>query len=240
MRKTLAIIALCMAACLGMQAQNLLDGNYKKALIVGAHPDDPESMAFGTALMLRNMGCEVVTVYLTRGEAGIPGKTHDEAAAIRTAECDKVTEMTGIRHIFLNQIDGSTEVNKERYAQMKALMEQEKPDLVITHWPIDSHRDHRACSLLCYDAWRFTGHTFDLFYTEVMTGLQTQTYNPTHYVDITPVRDEKLKAYLVHASQNNDGNITKFHDTMERMRGLEFQCEYAESFVKQVWPSTTK
>ncbi|MCQ2288768.1 MAG: PIG-L family deacetylase [Muribaculaceae bacterium] len=236
MKKFLLLIAMCIIACTAATAQDLLAGNYKKALIIGAHPDDPESMAYGTALRLKQMGCEVVTVYLTRGEAGIEGKTHDEAAAIRTAECEKVTQMTGIRHIFLNQIDGSTEVNKQRYAEMKALIEQENPDLVITHWPIDSHRDHRAAALLTYDAWRFTGHKFDLFYTEVMTGLQTTNFNPTHYVDITSTRQGKLDAYLVHVSQGTDGNVKKYHDTMEAMRGLEFQCKWAEAFVKAIWP----
>jgi len=233
------IVLLLLVAIMGWgyaAAQDLLAGNYKKALIVGAHPDDPESMAFGTALRLRDMGCEVVTVYLTHGEAGIPGKTHAEAAAIRTAEAEKVTEMTGIRHIFLSQIDGNSEINKERYQEMKKLIEQEKPDLVITHWPIDSHRDHRLAGILSYDAWRQTGRHFDLFYTEVMTGLQTTNFNPTHYVDITPVRDMKLKCYLVHASQGLDGNIAKFHDTMEGMRGLEFQCKWAEAFIKAIWP----
>lgn len=224
------------SACIAASAQDLLAGNYKKALIIGAHPDDPESMAYGTALRLREMGCDVVTVYLTRGEAGIPGKTHDEAAAIRTAECEKVTAMTGIPHLFLNQIDGSSEVTNERYLEVKELIERENPDLVITHWPIDSHRDHRHAALLAYDAWRRTGRHFDLFYTEVMTGLQTTNFNPTHYVDITSVRQQKLDAYLVHVSQMTDGNVAKYHDTMERMRGLEWQCQWAEAFIKAIWP----
>lgn len=236
MKKLFVSLLVCVIAVVGASAQDLLAGNYKKALIIGAHPDDPESMAYGTALRLRDMGCEVVTVYLTRGEAGIPGKTHEEAAAIRTAECEKVTEMTGIRHIFLNQIDGSSEVNNERYLEMKQLIETEKPDLVITHWPIDSHRDHRHAGLLAYDAWRRTGRHFDLFYAEVMTGLQTTNFNPTHYVDITSTRQAKLDAYLVHVSQGTDSNVAKFHDTMEGMRGLEWQCKWAEAFIKAIWP----
>lgn len=236
MKKIVICALMAVMACFNAYSQDLLAGNYKKALIIGAHPDDPESMAFGTALRLRDMGCEVVTVYLTRGEAGIPGKTHDEAAVIRTAECEKVTQMTGIRHIFLNQIDGSSEVNNERYLEMKKLIEQENPDLVITHWPIDSHRDHRHAALLTYDAWRRTGRHFDLFYAEVMTGLQTTNFSPTHYVDITDVRQAKLDAYLVHDSQGLTGNVAKFHDTMEGMRGLEWQCKWAEAFVKAIWP----
>ena len=46
-------------------------------------------------------------------------------------------------------------------------------DMVITHWPIDAHRDHRVCSVLAYGAWRLSKHSLDLYYGEVMTGMQT-------------------------------------------------------------------
>ena len=130
---------------------------YEKVLVIGAHPDDPETMCGGTMIKLREMGVEVVSVYFTSGEAGIPGKSHEESSAIRTAEAKKACEVMGVRAVFMTQIDGNTEVNKARYAEMKALIEAEKPDMVITHWPIDSHRDHRVCSMLVYDAWRQTG-----------------------------------------------------------------------------------
>lgn len=130
-------------------------------------------------ILLREAGCDVVSVYLTRGERGIEGKSLDETATIRTEEALKACALMDVRPVFLTQVDGESEINKARYAEMKALIEREKPDLVITHWPIDSHRDHRNCSVLVYDAWRQTGHSFDLFYGEVMTGLQTQNFTPT-------------------------------------------------------------
>ena len=175
-------------------AEKWLEG-YKKVLVIGAHPDDPETMCGGTMIKLREMGVEVVSVYLTGGEAGIPGKSHEESRSIRTAEAIKACEIMGVRPVFMTQIDGNAEINKARYAEMKALIEAERPDLVLTHWPIDSHRDHRICSILVYDAWRQTGYSFDLYYGEVMTGMQTQTFAPNHWVNITEQHDQKVKAY---------------------------------------------
>ena len=43
----------------------------RKALIIGAHPDDPETGCGGTILMLRKAGWDVVSVYMTKGEGGI-------------------------------------------------------------------------------------------------------------------------------------------------------------------------
>lgn len=234
MRKISLVTVLLFAMALTVGAQDIMGGHYKKCLAIGAHPDDPESMCAGTMLKLKEQGCEVVSVYLTQGEGGIFGLSQSEARDIRHAEAIKACEVMGVRPIFLTQIDGCTEVNSERYAEMLALIEQEKPDIVITHWPIDTHRDHRNCSVLVYDAWMQTNHSFDLYYVEVMSGYQTQNFTPTSYVDITSVRDKKLEAYLCHESQNLEGNIAKFHDPMEMMRGLEYQCQYAEAFVKQV------
>ena len=197
---------------------------YKKVLVIGAHPDDPETMCGGTMLKLKELGAEVVSVYLTSGEAGIRGKSHEEARTIRQAEAKNACEVMGVRPIFLTQIDGNAEVNKERYAEMKALMEAEKPDMVITHWPIDSHRDHRVCSNLVYEAWRQTGNTFDLYYGEVMTGLQTQNFSPTLWVDITEQHAKKVKAYYCHVSQGMN-EVQDWHDPMEVLRGMERHCK---------------
>lgn len=236
-RTKIILLGLCclLMLPLSMQAGEKWLQGYKKVLVIGAHPDDPESMCAGTMLKLKEMGAEVVAVYLTSGEAGIVGKTHEQARTIRQAEARKACEVLGVRAVFLTQTDGNAEVNKERYAEMKALIEAEQPDMVITHWPIDSHRDHRVCSILVYDAWRMTGRGFDLYYSEVMTGMQTQNFTPTLWVDITNYRDKKIEAYLCHESQELEGAVKEYHDTMERMRGMECQAKYAEAFVQQLW-----
>ena len=236
-RTKIILLGLCclLMLPLSMQAGEKWLQGYKKVLVIGAHPDDPESMCAGTMLKLKAMGAEVVAVYLTSGEAGIVGKTHEQARTIRQAEARKACEVLGVRAVFLTQTDGNAEINKDRYAEMKALIEAEQPDMVITHWPIDSHRDHRVCSILVYDAWRMTGRGFDLYYSEVMTGMQTQNFTPTLWVDITDYRDKKIEAYLCHESQELEGAVKEFHDTMERMRGMECQAKYAEAFVQQLW-----
>ncbi len=235
-------IALALAAVLAAgaampaHAQRIAQAHYKKALVVGAHPDDPETIAGGTMLVLKGQGCEVVSVYLTGGEAGIAGKSHDEAAAIRHKESEDACRVMGIRHIFMDQVDGDTEINRARYAQMKAVIEREKPDVVFTHWPIDAHRDHRATSLLVYDAWRQLDHSFDLYYAEAMSGLQSQNFIPTDYVNIDSVVAKKHEACMCHVSQGMPDIINGWHGVMEKFRGIEFHCKAAEAFSKQLWP----
>ena len=174
----------------------------RKVLVIGAHPDDPETGCGGTMILLRRAGYEVKCVYLTRGEAGIPGKSAAEAATIRVAESERACAITGAEHEFMNQVDGQTEVNLSRYAEMRELIERENPVAVLTHWPIDAHRDHAVCGILVLDAWRRLERRFKLFYFEVMSGEQTQMFSPTHWVDIGAVHELKYKACMCHESQN--------------------------------------
>ena len=208
----------------------------KKILVIGAHPDDPETAAGGTICLLTDAGHEVVCVYLTRGEAGIAGKSHDEAAAIREKEARAACAATGARPLFMDQIDGSTEVNLDRYREMRELIDREKPDVVITHWPIDGHRDHAVCGILVLDAWRRLERRFELYYFEVMSGTQTQMFHPSDWVDITLTRDRKYRACFCHESQQLEDLMKEWHEPMERFRGLECRCTYAEAFLHHIEP----
>ena len=203
-----------------------------KIVVTGGHPDDPESGCGGTIALYGNLGHEVVILYLTRGEAGIEGKSAQEAAAIRTAESERACAILKARPVFAGQINGSTEINAERYASFRKILQAERPDVVFTHWPIDAHRDHRAASLLTYDAWLESGKRFDLYYYEVELGEQTQVYQPTHYVDISQTESLRHAACTAHASQLPETSFYPQHVTMSRFRGLECGAKYAEAFVR--------
>ena len=205
----------------------------RKIIVVGAHPDDPETACGGTMVLLSQAGHEVVSAYLTRGEAGIPGKSHRISARIRTREAETACEILKARAVFLGQVDGDCEVTKDRYEEIYQFMANEAPDIVITHWPVDRHRDHRVCSVLVYDAWDRLDRRFALYYFEVMSGIQTQNFNPTDYVDIGGVVETKHKACLMHKSQHIEELYAISHAKMEPFRGLEAGCEYAEAFVLQ-------
>jgi hypothetical protein len=67
------MIALGLAP-LAVKAQQVdEDGKELKIVVVGAHPDDPETGCGGTMCLFSSKGHKVVSAYLTRGEAGIRG-----------------------------------------------------------------------------------------------------------------------------------------------------------------------
>ncbi len=204
-----------------------------KVVVVGAHPDDPETGCGGTMARYAAAGHRVTALYLTRGERGIRGQSLEEAASIRTAEAQEACRILGARPLFAGQIDGDTATGNRRYEEFLKIVQGEDPDLLFTHWPIDRHRDHRAASMLAFDAWLKLDRKFDLYFYEVVSGRQSQTFSPTHYIDITATESLKKKATYAHASQNPEG-LYRRHDLMNRFRGSEYRCEFAEAFVRHV------
>ncbi len=203
-----------------------------KIVVVGGHPDDPESGCGGTSALYADRGHEVVLLYLTRGERGIEDKSLQQAATIRTVEAERACIILKARPVFAGQIDGDTELNQSRYEAFRKILDSERPDLVLMHWPIDTHRDHRAASLLVYDAWLNSDRKFDLYYYEVMLGEQSQVFQPTHYVDITTTESRKRAATFAHSSQRPETTFYPSHEIMHRFRGIESGVKLAEAFIR--------
>jgi len=206
-----------------------------KVVCVGGQPDDPESGCGGTLSKLASEGHDVTIIYLTAGEAGIPGKSHSEAAIIRTKEAIEACKIIKARPVFAGQVDGDSVVNNEWVNKIQAMILSEKPNLVFTHWPLDSHKDHQTASFLTIQSWVRSGKIFELYFFEVCTGSQSMGFKPTDYVDISSVKEQKRKAVYCHTSQNPPGIYASpdcNHGMMETFRGIEMNTTAAEAFVK--------
>ena len=238
-RRSFAKNAIAMAAAFNLpsmgSSKNLPEEKKLKIVCVGGHPDDPESGCGGTLAMLSTAGHSVTIIYLTSGEAGINGVSHADAAAIRSKEAIAACAILNSKSVFAGQVDGDTIVNNEWVNRISKLIAEEKPDLVFTHWPLDSHKDHQAASLLTIQSWIHLRKEFVLYFFEVCTGSQTMGFKPTDYVDITATREQKRRAVYCHTSQNPEGIYTSAdcnHSAMEQFRGIEMNTVAAEAFVK--------
>ena len=199
-----------------------------KVVVTGGHPGDPEYGCGGTIARSDSVGHEVVLLYLNDGVPA--GKPRD---GVRVAEASKACEILKARPSFAGQIDGDAVVDRAHYRAFREILEAERPDVVLTHWPIDNHADHRAMSLLVYDAWLALGRKFALYYYEVSNGEDTVQFAPTHYVDITPVEPRKRLACFAHASQSPE----KFYALQRQVtsiRGIERGVLQAEGFIRHV------
>jgi len=201
-----------------------------RVVCIGAHPDDPESGCGGTLARYAAVGHAVTIVYLTRGERGIDGKSLDEAARIRTAESETACRIIGAKPVFFGQIDGATEFTRAHVEAISRLLADERPDILFTHWPVDTHMDHQVASMLTIRAWMRRG-AGSLYFFEVDTGDQTEGFFPNTYVDVSAVMEKKKSALFAHVSQDGQAIWREHHEIMAQWRGREVAVPAAEAFV---------
>jgi LmbE family N-acetylglucosaminyl deacetylase len=197
-----------------------------KVIVAGGHPGDPEYGCGGAISRLTSLGHSVTLLYLNNGAwPPTPAET-------RIAEAAKACQILKAKPLYANQENGHAIVDNTHYEAYASLLDAEKPDLVITQWPIDNHRDHRAITALTYDAWNNAKRSFALYYYEVSDGEDTLQFSPTHWIDISDQEPAKRAACYAHASQTPD-RYYKLQDDVAAFRGVESGYRRAEAFLWQ-------
>jgi N-acetylglucosamine malate deacetylase 1 len=123
-----------------------------RILVIGAHPDDADIKAGGTAAKWCALGHVVQLVSLTNGQAGHQTMHGPRLAQRRKAEAKAAAAIIGATYEIFDQPDGELDNRLEYRAQVIRLLRTFKPDLVITHRSTDYHPDHRFAGLLVQDA----------------------------------------------------------------------------------------
>ena len=123
-----------------------------RIIVFGAHPDDCELEAGGTAARWSRLGYKVKFVSVTNGDIG----HHELAGAIlarrRTDEVKKCAEILGIETEVLDIHDGELLPTLENRRIITRKIREWQADVVIAHRPNDYHPDHRYTGILVQDA----------------------------------------------------------------------------------------
>jgi N-acetylglucosamine malate deacetylase 1 len=123
-----------------------------RIIVFGAHPDDCELEAGGTAARWAMLGYKVKFVSVTNGDIG----HHEMAGAIlarrRTEEVKKCALILGIETEVLDIHDGELLPTLENRRTITRKIREWRADVVIAHRPNDYHPDHRYTGILVQDA----------------------------------------------------------------------------------------
>jgi LmbE family N-acetylglucosaminyl deacetylase len=203
-------------------------GTKQRVVVFGGHPDDPESGAGGLIATLTRQGHEVICAYGTtfRGDRQFFGRPERE---VRTEEAIAACKVLGARPKFFPYAHEKLVADEVTLKEVKAWLATVKPDIVVAHWPLDTHPNHHAVSSLVWQCYEREGG-WNLYFFEVMTDQQTIGFNPDLYLDIAPVRDVKKRSLEEHKSQVPE-EIWTVHERMHRRRGAECGAEFAEAFT---------
>lgn len=136
-------------------AQSLVaqeDDGKLRIIVFGAHPDDAEYKAGGTAAKWAKLGHHVKLVSVTNGDIGHWNMSGGELAQRRTAESKRVADKLGAVSEVLDNHDGELMPTLENRRAIVRLIREWNADIVIAHRPWDYHPDHRYTGILVQDA----------------------------------------------------------------------------------------
>ncbi len=228
MNKNAAWITITISALLLAQSSTA-DNSEKKLRIVvfGAHCDDPETGAGGLVAQLTQAGHEVILAYAAtfRGDRKIDGEPED---TVRRRESTAACNVLGAKPYFFPYDMATLTADPATARQFYDWINGVNPDIVLAHWPLDTHPNHQVVGALAWQAYRHEGG-WSLYYFEVLTDTQSMSFRPDVYVDIAPVIDRKKEAVDCVVSQDPK-ELWDLHDTMHLARGRECGCERAEAY----------
>ena len=124
----------------------------KRILMIGAHPDDCEIKAGGTAHILARQGHLVKFLSLSNGEAGHHEKYGPSLVESRKAEALSAAKILGVESEVLDNKDGQLEPNIKLRHQVIAKIREFEADIIITHRTNDYHPDHRYTGTVVQDS----------------------------------------------------------------------------------------
>jgi N-acetylglucosamine malate deacetylase 1 len=198
-----------------------------KIVVFGGHPDDPESGAGGLIATLTRQGHEVICAYGTsfRGDRRFFGRPESE---VRREEATAACKVLGAKPKFFPYAHEKLVADETALKEVASWLADLKPDIVVTHWPLDTHPNHHVVSSLIWQCYQRRGG-WNLYFFEVMTDQQTIGFAPDLFLDVSSVRDVKKRSLDEHKSQGPD-EIWKVHERMHRRRGAECGVKYAEAY----------
>ena len=227
-----------------------------------AHPDYASFAIGGTLINHAASGDDVYLVSITPGELGIgtvvfPEKSRQELIAYRKANLKKLAEKQGLREArVLDFTDCEIMNTSELRRAIAELLREFKPEIVITHYPCDSHPDLRTVGQATIDACVFAGLSYlkmkhPGFAVPRMYGFgiySTENFEPDTHVDISDVIEKKYEAaralegmVLEYVTLNCPDEPEKWNEPFvgaDLYWGLASGTRCAEAF-KELRPATT-
>jgi len=225
----------------------------RRALVVGAHPDDIEFGCAGTVAVWVDEGWDVRYLIVTSGQKGVQDAASDPEAfgRVREAESRDAAAAVGVTDVtFLGYMDSEVaaadwlalrrDLSREFRRHRPHRMIVGDPELLPTDRFVN-HPDHRAVSTAMLDITMTGGTTAAIFpELEIDEGLppwrdleEVWLSGPTggsRFVDVSTPFERRIAALRAHVSQVGDWDVAAFMGRHLAEAGEPHGYAYAESF----------
>ncbi len=218
-----------------------------RIICFGAHPDDCELQAGGTAALWAARGHHVKLVSVTNGDIGHWRDAGGPLARRRAAEVARADQILGVTCEVLDIHDGELLPSIENRRTFTRLIREWHADIVIGPRPNDYHPDHRYTGVLmqdsaymvtvpffCPDVPHLTHNPVFLYYPDSF-----QKPNPFHAdvaVAIDPVIEQRLDALDALESQfyeggaNGSAALLPTDPELQKQRRKEIRSNFARRY----------
>lgn len=216
-------------------------------LFIGAHPDDIEVYAGGTAALYAREGHRVFFCIATNGNVGSPVLPPEEIAALRRAEAERSAAIIGAQLIWLGFDDEFLFDTRETRLEFVEAFRKAEPDVVFCHWRQDYNPDHSISGAIVDECIHMagipnigtsspptaSGKIPHVYFMDTPAGVG---FEPEIYVDISAAFPEKVRMVAEHKSQSGwmktvfGYELDAFLEIPARFRGLQAGCPMAEAF----------
>ncbi len=194
----------------------------KRILVIGSHPDDFEFGCGGTLIKFSKFA-NIFALVMSSGEVG-------GDPLVRQKEQQRVCKYINAELFWGGFEDTKIELNKNLIDKIEYYIKKISPDFIFTHYPKDTHQDHRNVAEATITATRYIRNV--LFYETP----SSMNFSPTVFVDIAKQITKKLHLLELHKSQVyatkiKGLSIKEAAISTAIYRGYQNRVKYAEGFV---------
>lgn len=230
----------------------------KTAFAIAAHPDDIEFLMAGTLIRLADAGYEIHYLNVANGCCGSADHDRETIIRMRREEAKQAAESIGAT--FHESLCNDIEVfyERETLARLTSIVREVKPEIVLTHSPVDYMEDHtNTCRLavtatFCRGMPNFPVNPPRDAVSQTVTLYHAQPYSnrdplgnvvrPDLFVDVSDVIENKVAMLACHKSQKDWLDESQGHDSyLNTLRNLDAEVghmsgryEYAEGWRKHL------
>ena len=191
--------------------------------VIAPHPDD-ECLGVSAALLTAADRTDIFV--LTDGSHGCKARTIEEEAAVRRRQFE--AEMEYVRphaYTWLGVEDTKMLAHPEAVRQIDFT----PYSIIFIPWLESLHPDHRHAAAFCIDTIRRQKAKAKVYSYEIMAPF----HNPTHYIDITSIEQEKRKLIRFHEDQQEQEDMNLSLNAFRAAQMLKREdIRYAETFIK--------
>jgi LmbE family N-acetylglucosaminyl deacetylase len=189
-----------------------------------------ELEAGGTLAKLAQKGYNVYHLILTSGYKD----NFSISVQQRKNEATEVANILGFKEVFFfDYQDTNLSCTGSLVEEVDSIVNEIRPQLLISHHPFDSHQDHKAAAEIMFAVSRHGNVKNVLSSSPLPYRPNVFAFRPQLFVDITNTIDIKLKAIEAYESQYEKFGRTQLTERIKAMAiyyGWALGYEYAESF----------